>query len=99
MAAKIPKKPVKLSKEDKALVADIKSAAEALQGTQHNPIQFLPVIRFLAPIIARIAARYAIRLINKQLAKKLKTKQIDEATAASAERVASIAAKIALRKS
>lgn len=99
MAGKTSTKVMKLSKEDKALLAEIKSAAEALQGTQHNPIQFLPVIRFLAPIIARIAARYAIRLINKQLEKKLKQKKIDETTAATAERIASIAAKIALRKS
>ena len=99
MATKSRKKTTKLSKDDQVMVVDLKRAMEALQGTQHNPINFLAIMRFLAPIVARIAARYAIRLINQKLSKKLKKKAIDEATAASAERVAGIAAKIALRKS
>jgi len=97
--SKPTKKTLKLTKEDKVQAAELKAALEALNAGQHNPINFLAVVRFLAPIIARIAARYAIRLINKKIQRKLGKKLIDETVANSAERIAAIAAKIALRKS
>lgn len=56
----------------------------ALKATQHNPIEWAAVIKFVAPIIGRLAARYAAGYLatrwNKRATPKIR-KEVAEETA------------------
>lgn len=54
--AKATKKKVKTRDKD---VQELNRAIAALKGSQHNPVNWAAIISFAAPIVARLAARYA----------------------------------------
>lgn len=81
MARKSTKKrPITRDKDITALNA----AIAALNATQHNPIAWAAVIRFVAPIVGRLAARYAAGYLatkwNKRATPKIR-KEVAEETA------------------
>jgi len=87
-------------KKDKAAseVSQLKQAIEALNATQHNPVDWLPIVRFIAPLVARIAARYAGRYVATKLNRKLSKKINDQSVEATAERIAGIVQRLVIRQ-
>jgi len=73
-------------------------ATKVLQATAHNPFEWAPVIKFVAPIIARIAARYTISLIARRLDKRVSSKIKDETVLKVADYLAEIAIKRTAKK-
>lgn len=73
--------------------AELQRAVNALQATQHNPVEWAPVIRFVAPIIARIAARYVLSVIGRKLNKRISSKIREETVTEAADKLAEIAIK------
>jgi len=69
--------------QDKDL-KELNRAIDALKGTQHNPIAWGAIIKFVAPIIGRLAARYAAGYLatkwNKRATPKIR-KEVAEDTA------------------
>lgn len=56
----------------------------ALKATQHNPVEWAAIVKFVAPIIGRLAARYAAGYLatrwNKRATPKIR-KEVAEQTA------------------
>ena len=59
---------------DQRDVAALKAAITALNSTQHNPLDWAPIIRFVAPIVARIASRYVLRSLARRLGRRISQK-------------------------
>lgn len=73
--------------------AELQRAVNALQATQHNPVEWTPIIRFIAPIIARIAARYVLSTIGRKLNKRISSKLREETVIGAADNIAELAIK------
>jgi len=86
MANKAKKAPPTKDKDVKELNLFIK----ALQGTEHNPVQWAAVFRVAAPIIARLAARTAAGYLASKWGKRASPKTRGEVAAYTAERIAAI---------
>lgn len=71
-------------------IAALKVATKAIGATEHNPIAWGAIIRLIAPIIARLAARQAIGYAARRVGKKLGTKIRAEAIEDAADRVIEI---------
>jgi len=82
----------KLSPE-KRDAKELDRAIKALQGLQHNPIDWAALVRFIAPIVARIAARYVLSVIARKLNRRISTKIREETVTAAADKLADIAIK------
>jgi len=80
-ASKAKKRP------DSKELAEFKRAVKALNAGQHNPINWIPIIKFIAPFIARVAARYASRYVATKLGKRLKVNLSTEVAEATADRI------------
>jgi len=86
MSAKKAKAP---KVRDKDLLEMMRVLA-ALKGAEHNPVNWAAVIALVAPIIARLAARYAAGLLAAQWNKRA-TPKIRKAVAEdTADRIVSI---------
>jgi len=81
------KTPEKRDKED------LQRAVKALEGATPNPIAWAPIIKFVAPIIARIASRYAMKIIARKLNKRISSKIREETVSSTADYLAEIAIK------
>jgi hypothetical protein len=68
------KKKQKVTKE----LQDLKAALKALEATSHNPIQWTPILKLLAPIIARWAIRAGLSYFARKSKKSIKPKLRDE---------------------
>lgn len=88
----------KNTKQDTKDVAEMRLAIFALEGVEHNPVDWAAIVRFTAPIVARLAARYATRYVANKLGKRVTLKTSNEVAEKTAERIAVIVAKKALRK-
>lgn len=86
------KTPEKRDKEE------LQRAIKALESTSHNPIEWAPIIKFVAPIIARIAARYVMKLIARKLDKRISSKVREETVIQAADYLAEIAIKRTAKK-
>lgn len=91
MAAKhTPKRKSRVQAE----VTDLRLAVGAMNAGQHNPVNFLPILAFVAPIVARLAARHAVRLASAKAKRRFtsKTQQelIDAATVAATSAISLI---------
>lgn len=81
------KTPEKRDKED------LQRAVKALEGAVPNPIEWAPIIKFVAPIIARIAARYVMKAVSRKLDKRISSKIREETVLQAADYLADIAIK------
>jgi len=88
----------KVRKPDTKDVAELKRAVVALQASQHNPVDWLPIVKFFAPIIARLVARQTARYLYGKLNKRLPTKIPGEAADVAADRIGDLVAKIVVAK-
>ncbi|MBA7558021.1 hypothetical protein ES705_50810 [subsurface metagenome] len=72
---------------------------KALEATGHNPIVWATIIKFVAPIIARIAARFVMKLVARKLDKRISSKIREEVVIKAADHLADIAIKRTTTKS
>ena len=65
-------------------VQELNRVIAALKGAEHNPIEWAAIIRLIAPILGRLAARYAAGWLatkwNKRATPKIR-KEVAEMTA------------------
>jgi len=87
------KTPEKREKED------LERAVKALKGAVPNPILWAPIIKFVAPIIARIAARFVMKVLAPKLGKRISSKIREDTVLAAADYLADIAIKRTTKKS
>lgn len=80
---------------EKRDVRELERAIQALKATNpSNPgVEWAAVIRFVAPIIARIAARYVMKVIARKLNRRISSKVREETVIAAADKLAEIAIK------
>jgi len=90
----MPSKTKRKKPADLKDVADLKRAIVALQATQHNPIEWLPVVKFFAPIIARLVARQTARYLYGKLNRKLPKGIPAEAADQAADKIGDLVSKI-----
>ena len=62
-------------------------AVGAMNSGQHNPVNFVPLIKFVAPIIARLAARQAVKFAQAKARKRFTGKQSQEIVDATASAI------------
>lgn len=62
----------------------------ALKGAEHNPIDWAAIIRLVAPIIGRIAARYAASYLAGKWNKRVSPKIRKEVSDSVADRLVSV---------
>ena len=72
---------------------ELERAVNALHGAVPNPIAWAPIIKFVAPIIARIAARYVMKIIARKLDKRISSKVREETVIQAADYLADLAIK------
>lgn len=72
-------------KRDKEALA---KAIKALNASQHNPINWVAIIQFVAPILARITARWVIGRVTKRTGKRLSPKTRTELADLAADHLA-----------
>lgn len=72
---------------------ELERAVNALYGAVPNPIEWAPIIKFVAPIIARIAARYVMKVVARKLDKRISSKVREETVIQAADYLADIAIK------
>ena len=72
---------------------DLNRAVSALKATSHNPVEWSAIIRFVAPIVARITARYVMKVIGRKLNKRISSKVREETVLLAADHLAQIAIK------
>lgn len=77
---------------------ELQRIVDALYGAVPNPIEWAPIIKFVAPIIARIAARYVMKLISRKLDKRISSKIREETVIQAADYLAEIAIKRTAKK-
>jgi len=73
--------------------AELDRAVKALQALQHNPVEWTPIIKFLAPIIARIAARYVMSVLARKLNRRISSKIREETVLSAADHLSDIVIK------
>jgi len=78
---------------EKREAEELNRVISALKATSHNPVEWAPIIKFVAPIVARIAARYALKLIARKLDKRISSKVREETVVSVADHLAEIAIK------
>ncbi|MBA7589441.1 hypothetical protein ES708_31526 [subsurface metagenome] len=66
---------------------------KALEATSHNPIVWATIIKFVAPIIARIAARFVLKVIARKLDKRISSKIREDVVIQTADHLAEITIK------
>lgn len=84
---------------EKREAQELDRLVKTLEATSHNPIAWGPVIKFVAPIIARIAARYVMKIVARKLDKRISSKIREETVVAAADHLAEIAIKRTSKKS
>jgi len=82
------------TKTDQKDNGELSRAIGALQAGEHNPIEWTPIIRFVAPILGRIAARYAAKYVANKLGKRIKVKLSAEVAEATADKMIDVMAHI-----
>ncbi len=70
---------------------ELDRAIKALQALQHNPIEWAAIVRFIAPLVARIAARYVMTVLARKLNRRISTKIREETVLGAADKLADIA--------
>jgi len=78
---------------------ELERAVAALHGAVPNPIAWAPIIKFVAPIIARIAARFVMKVIAQKLDKRISSKIREETVVKAADYLADLAIKRTTPKS
>jgi len=68
-------------------------AVKAVEAAEHNPVEWMPIIRLVAPIVARIAARYAIKAISRKVSGRISPKVRGEVATKTADYVGDIVTK------
>lgn len=69
----------------------------ALKGSQHNPVDWAAIIRLVAPIIGRMAARYAASFLAGKWNKRASPKIRKEVADSVADRLTSVVFKSLLK--
>lgn len=77
---------------------DLQRGVNALEATEHNPIEWAPIVRFVAPIVARIAARYVLTTVSRRLNKRISSKIREETVLGAADKLAEIVIKRTSKK-
>lgn len=72
---------------------ELESAVSAFDAAQHNPIEWTPIIKFVAPIVARVAARYVLKTVARKLNKRITPRVREETVVQAADYLADIALK------
>jgi len=85
------------SKQDNKDIANVRSAVLALEAGEHNPVDWTPIIQFVAPMVARIAARYAAKYVGQQVKKRISPRLATATAEKTAERIVVILTKKALK--
>jgi hypothetical protein len=62
-------------------------AVKALNATQHNPVNWAAIVKFVAPLIVRLAARVTARYVASKLGKRMKSNIPQEAADHAADTV------------
>jgi len=74
-------------------IKELNRVVQALNGLQHNPVEWSALIKLVAPIIARLASRYAVTWLaskwNKRATPKIRKELADE----TADRISDILSK------
>ena len=83
---------------DKRQIEELKAFVKALNGAEHNPIEWGAVIAFAAPIVSRIAARIAVKYVAQRLGKRLKRNVPADTADYVADKMTAIVQRLALRK-
>jgi len=78
---------------------ELDRAVKAVEAAEHNPVEWAPIIKFVAPIVARIAARYVLKTVARKLNKRISTKIREETVLGAADHLAEIAIKRTAKKS
>ena len=78
---------------------ELNRAVNALYGAVPNPIEWAPIIKFVAPIIARIAARYVMKIVARKLDKRISSKIREDTVIQAADYLADIAIKRTAKRS
>lgn len=63
-------------------------AINALKGAEHNPVDWAPIIKLVAPIVARLAVRYAVSALATRWNKRGTPKIRSEVSNEVADRIA-----------
>jgi len=79
--------------DDSRDVQSLKVAVKAVEAAEHNPVEWMPIIRLVAPIVARIAARYAIKAISRKVSGRISPKVRGEVATKTADYVGEIVTK------
>ena len=77
---------------------ELDRAVKALEAQGGNPIAWAAIIKFVAPIVARIAARYVLKIVARKLNKRISSKIREETVVAAADHLAEIAIKRTAKK-
>jgi len=72
---------------------ELETVVKALQGSQHNPIDWIAIVRLIAPIVARIAVRYGIGLVARRLNRRVSPQVRDQIANSAADRMSEIVLK------
>jgi len=83
----------KVKTPEKREAEELNRLIAALKATSHNPVEWAAIIKFIAPIVARIAARYALKLIARKLDRRISSKVREETVISVADHLAEIAIK------
>lgn len=86
MADKKKRKPVTRDKD----IQELNRAIAALKGTQHNPVDWAAIVKFTAPIVGRLAARYAAGYLATKWNKRATPKIRKEVAEETADRLATV---------
>jgi len=71
-------------------IQELNRFVAALKGTQHNPIDWAAIVKFVAPIVGRLAARYAAGYLATKWNKRATPKIRKEVAEETADRLAKI---------
>lgn len=80
------KEKLRLTSDDARDAGELEGFVGALKGIESNPIDWLGVIGVVAPIVARVAARYAIGKISERLKVRISPKVRSEIALKAGER-------------
>ena len=83
------KQPKRKDKDVKELTTQIK----ALKGASHNPVDYAAIVKLVAPVIARLATRYAVTYLAGKWNKRSTAKIRTETSEVVADRISSALAK------
>lgn len=83
-------KSTKQSKTRDKDIIELNRAIAALKGAEHNPVDWAAIVKFVAPIIGRLAARYAAGWLATKWNKRATPKIRKEVAEDTADRMASV---------